>query len=135
MKNKLSISEIVKSKIQAENNPLNEFSLVNKPEDSLSSNQYKVYVYGNDRNPMTPHFHFFDKTEDLFHVEIQIEGVNKEIKILNYKFKPNQKELNKAIPCLESWIKTDSKRIKSHTNYEALIVLWNANNPDNELEF
>ena len=115
------------------NNILKEFALVNKPEDSLSSNQYQVYVYGNDRNPMTPHFHFFDKTKQLFHVEIQIQGVNEKIKILHHKFTPSTVELNKALLMLRGWLNQESKRIPQHTNYQSLIIFWNANNPNNEI--
>lgn len=110
--------------------PLLEKSLLNKPEDSLSATIYKVYVYGEYKNHIIPHFHFFD-CQETFHVEIQIKDCDKEIKIINMV--KTSRYLNNALKLLSGWVNQNSNRLKKFTNYELLIAMWDANNPDNEI--
>lgn len=119
---------------------INEWALVNKPFDSLYSDKYKIYVYGNDRGNFTPHFHFFDN-EKSFHVEIPLLDIDNLtiLKSLPRQGIPKNRlltwdGLTKEKKMLQNWLQEKSSKIKNHTNKEDLIVFWNGNNPDNEIE-
>ena len=121
---------------------LNEFALVNKPEDKfLPSTLYKIYVYGNDRELMTPHFHFFDVNKN-FEIEIQMVNAIVNPVILKSKARSGIKKSDLTTweglihekELLIKWLSLPSKRIPGFTNYVALFISWNLNNPNNELE-
>lgn len=130
-KKSLKVVDYVKS--------LNEWALVNKVEDSLSANLYKVYIYGNDRDNFTPHFHFFDNAK-TFHLEISLIDAEKLIilksapkKGVDKKDLNTWKGLKKEKGLLHTWLLENSKRMEHNTNKEALLILWDFNNPDNEI--
>ena len=54
-------------------NPLMEMARVDVPEqDSKLLGTKEIWVYANDRNPMSPHFHYFDKkNKPTFYIEIK----------------------------------------------------------------
>lgn len=115
--------------------PLLEMARIDNPDyDKDVINKKEIWIYGNDRTSMSPHFHYF-ATDKSFEVEISISTLD----IL--KSKPR-----KGIPKnrLLTWegLSDERKRLKkwllrmSHdmplvTNYEMLIVSWNQNNRTN----
>jgi|ERR1035437_274529 hypothetical protein len=118
-----------------------EYSRVNKIGDSISFGNKMIYVYNDDRNEMSPHFHYFD-AEKNFNIEVRIEGVLDNPVII--KSDPRAgvpinrlntwDGLSKERKTLIKWLPEISKRNRALTNYMLLILLWNANNPDNEIE-
>lgn len=120
---------------------LREMATANRPSDILPSTKYSVRINGNDRTPMTPHFHFVAKNSD-FHIEIAIEP-KEELKIVNAKFRKGIHKkywltwngLAKEKELLLSWYDKQSKVMPMITNYEAIRYIWNLENPENEIIF
>lgn len=119
---------------------LNEWSLLNQPSDSLPSNKYKIYIYGNDRDFFTPHFHFFDNDKN-FELEISLINIDN-LKILSSIPRTGTPKsrlltwfgLTKERKMLQKWLTEKNKELKIQTNKEAMPILWNLNNPDNEID-
>lgn len=118
---------------------LNEWALVNEPSDSLSSNKYKIYIYGNDRDFFTPHFHFFDN-EKTFELEISLLDIDN-LTILKSTPRIGVAKnrlltfdgLTKEKKMLKNWLIEKNKEFKLYSNKEAMLSLWNVNNPDNKI--
>ena len=121
---------------------MTEYALVNDDNDSLSSRVYKIYVYGDDRDNFTPHFHFFDINK-TFHVEISIPAIqNGNLIILNSKIKrkgipKNRQRTWTGIEWLQKelreWLQENSNIVPNQTNYQVIVNSWNLNNPGNRL--
>lgn len=109
---------------------LMEMMMVNRVED-FSGLGMSVWMYGNDRPNYTPHFHLRTKKEEL---EISIET----LQILHIKGR-KLKDISwtgyrKERKALEEWLMYPSKRMTKYTNYESIMILWNFDNPNNEVK-
>jgi hypothetical protein len=118
-----------------------EMSQINSNSDNILSGDKKIIIFSNDNFPMIPHFHYFDT--DTFHLEVQIENCIKQQIILNSKIKTNlhrnteltwdNLKLSKEKKELIKWLKAKNYRQSKITNYEAVRLSWEINNPDSEL--
>ena len=107
-----------------------EMMQINDPGDFIGLG-IDIQVYGLDRPSYTPHFHMRIKNSEL---EISIET----LQILHIKGR-KLKDISwdgfrKERKALEKWLLAPSKKIPSYTNYEALCIFWNAENPDNQVK-
>ena len=120
-------------------NPLMEMARVDVPEqDSKLLGTKEIWVYANDRNPMSPHFHYFDKkNKPIFYIEIKIsdmticfsqprEGVAKN-KLLTWE------GIEDAKHALEKWLDEKPSDLSTTTNRDFLKAIWNRLNPDNKI--
>ena len=116
-----------------------EMATINRKSDILSTDKYKIQVLGNDRTPMTPHYHFLANDES-FHIEIAIQPKDG-LKIVHAKHRISIDKdkwltwegLRKEKELLRKWLDESNKVRPSDTNYEAIVYNWNFNNPDNEI--
>lgn len=108
-----------------------EIMQINDPGDFVNCGIKKIWVYREDRPQYTPHFHMLTKTSEL---EISIET----LQILHIKGRKlkdiSWSGFRKERKALEKWLLAPSKKIPSYTNYEALCIFWNAENPDNQVK-
>ena len=111
-----------------------EMMQINDPGD-FAGLGISIQVYSEDRPSYTPHFHMRIKNSEL---EISIET----LQILYIKGRKLKVLINdiswdgfrKERKALEKWLLAPSKKIPSYTNYEALCIFWNAENPDNQVK-
>lgn len=107
-----------------------EMMQINDPRDFVGLG-IDIQVYGLDRPSYTPHFHMRIKNSEL---EISIET----LQILHIKGRKlkdiSWSGFRKERKALEKWLLAPSKKIPSYTNYEALCIFWNAENPDNQVK-
>lgn len=135
-----SINEFVNDCMTAQDETLLEMARVDEPsKDSHILGTKEVWVYGNDRSSMSPHFHFFDKkNKPSFDVEIRIEdltickskpraGVSQN-KLLSWA------GIEDARKALKLWLENPNADIPTITNYEMLKAAWNQNNRDNQVK-
>ena len=125
---KNSVKKVVEEAINEGQMPLLEMARVDDPrKDSIMLGTKEVWVYGDDRSSMSPHFHFFDKKNNPFEVEVNI----KDLTIC--KSKPrngvpkNQlktwKGIEDAKKALDTWLFSQNSDVPSQTNYQMLKVI------------
>ena len=135
------IKDVIKEELGVDDcrEPLLEMARIDDPNKaSHILGTKEVWVYGNDRSSMTPHFHYFDKRGNpQFNIEIRIEdltichssprkGVSKN-SLLTWE------GLTDAYKALEKWLESPNADAPSLTNYQMLKVAWNQNNRDNQI--
>jgi len=137
--NKEKIRKTIREQLKQKHS-IDEYAKVNTPNDSIPTTKYKVEVYPQDRNGMTPHFHFYD-TEETFSLEIQIKNIE-DLKILNStdrKGIPQNKlktwdGLSTEKKLLKKWMSESNKKDKQgKSNYDAIIFSWNLMNSENQI--
>ena len=98
----------------------------------------EVWVYGQDRSAMSPHFHYLKKDDkDGFSIELLLSNLS----ICNSKPRTGVDKnklrtwegLTKERKSLAMWLKSDNTDIPSISNYQSIITAWNQNNRDNEI--
>lgn len=99
----------------------------------------EVWVYGNDKSSMTPHFHYFDKkSKNQFEVEIMIDDLSICHSALRGGIPQNRlltwEGISDAKKALDEWLGSPNANMPSETNYKMLKVAWNQNNRDNQVE-
>jgi|ERR1035437_694067 hypothetical protein len=118
-----------------------EYSRMNKMSDSVSMGNKVIYIYGEDRNTMTPHFHYFNEKDNSFHVEIELIGSNINPIILISDARVGVPEnrlkswdgLRNERKALLKWLSEKSKSIPLYTNYQHMVSFWNDVNQTNEI--
>ena len=99
----------------------------------------EVWIYGNDRTPMSPHFHYIErKGKRPFDIEIKIE----DLEICNSSARKGVDKhkvsswltLSKEKKMFEQWLNSDNSDDPNRTNYEMLFIAWNQNNRDNKIK-
>lgn len=117
---------------------LNEMARIDDPRlRDILNNEDQIWIYGNDRTAMTPHFHYKNKEEGY---ELEIDVKTLRILFMRYKHTKtrvtwNDAGMNKLKKRLLKWFKSPSMPSKKITNYEQLIVAWNQNNWANAVDF
>ena len=117
--------------------PLLEMARVDDPKkDSNILGTKEIWVYGNDRSSMSPHFHYFDRRGDnKFDIEVRIADLTICYSKPRKGVKPNSlltwKGLSDAYKALTKWIDSPNSDIPTITNYDALKMSWNQNNRSN----
>lgn len=106
-----------------------EMARVDDPSDPVSIG-YEIWIYGNDRNGYSPHFHIINK-QIGFNLEIRISDL-KIIKSSPRKKVPKLELLTwKGIEFLKKdlykWVKSIDANT-GYSNYDLLIINWNSNN-------
>ncbi len=120
--------------------PLLELARIDEPhKDADVLGTKEVWVYGNDRSSMTPHFHYLDrKSKPNFEVEIRIDDLTICNSTPRAGVPSNQlltwEGISGAKKALYTWLKKPSADAPSLTNYQMLKVAWNQNNRDNQVE-
>ena len=117
-----------------------EMATINEKSDILSTDKYKIQIFGDDRTPMTPHYHFL-ANDNSFHIEIAINPKD-ELKIVHAKHRTNLDKskwltwegLRKEKELLEKWLDESNQVHPSDSNYEAIIFNWNYNNFSNKIK-
>lgn len=131
-----SIKKVINEINKGSHEPLLEMARVDEPhKDSNILGTKEVWVYGDDRSSMSPHFHYFDRRNNPFEVEVNITDLT------ICKSKPrngvsrNQlktwKGIEDAKKALDIWLNSPNADIPSQTNYQMLKVAWNQNNRNN----
>lgn len=114
---------------------LDEMSLMNRPNDGISK-ATKIYVYGeNDKQGIkTPHFHVII---DNGKVEYEIEFKNI-YRMSIWRTKHNAPlswdGYTNVRDDIISWLNKIGSKNRGLTNLERMIMAWNDNNPDNEID-
>lgn len=136
------LKEIIQESIKkvVKKNQLLEMARVDEPnKDANILGTKEIWVYGNDRSSMTPHFHYYDKkSKPYFEIEVKISDLS----ICFSKPRNNVPEnkllswygLSDAQKALKKWLKSPNADVPSITNYQMLKVTWNQNNRDNQVE-
>lgn len=134
------LPEFLNEKLK-ENTSKSELLLEMARVDNPSKHQLKnksIYIYGNDRTHMTPHFHYYlDKTQQKY-LEISIldlkilystprRGVSND-ELLTWKNLSAEKE------DLLQWLNFKNDDYPENTNYVVLANTWNQNNRDNQID-
>lgn len=104
------------------------FSQVSNPKlDSDLLGNIQVWVYGSDRQAMTPHCH----------VMLADRSIEFEVSLIDWHI-VNEKRGSATVKMLKKfneWLVSRSTRIPGgKSNKYALFVAWDANNPNNDLE-
>ena len=120
-------------------NPLTEMARVDVPEqDSKLLGTKEIWIYSDDRQPMSPHFHYLDKkNKPVFHIEVKIsdmsicfsqprQGVARN-KLLTWE------GIEDAKRALETWLDEKPSDLSTTTNRDFLKAMWNRLNPDNKI--
>ena len=137
---KEAIDKVANEEIMEYHEPLLEMARIDDPNnDSRILGTKEIWVYGNDRSSMTPHFHYLDKCGNpQFNIEIRIEdltlchssprkGISKNL-LLTWE------GLSDAQKALKTWLESPNSDIPSVTNYRILKVAWNQNNRNNKID-
>lgn len=98
----------------------------------------EIWVYGQDRQRMTPHFHYFDNKNKQFSIEVNIQDLSvcfsqprkgvPQNRLLSWYGLSNEYKV------LKQWLKSPNGDIPSISNYQAIKLAWNQNNRDNPVE-
>lgn len=118
-------------------NILLEMARIDDPQKHQLTNKKSIYVYGGDRKPMTPHFHYYLDGSKSVYLEISIRdlrivhstprnGVDENKLLTWYKLSKEQEEL-------EKWLKQPNADYPDLTNYIVIANSWNQNNRDNQI--
>jgi hypothetical protein len=98
----------------------------------------EIWVYGDDRSSMSPHFHYFDKRGNKkFDIEVRINDLT--VCFSHPRKGIKDKELYSWVglrdeyKALMMWLKQSNSDMPSITNYDALILAWNQNNRSNQI--
>lgn len=119
--------------------PLLEMARVDDPrKDSNILGTKEIWIYGNDRSSMSPHFHYFDKrSSNGFDIEVKIADLTVCYSQPRKGVKANEllswKGLSDAHKALIKWINSPNSDMPSVTNYDALKMSWNQNNRSNPI--
>ena len=116
-----------------------EMARINTPNDSISDGNKMIYIYGNDRSVMTPHFHYFNLNK-TFELEIQLSNIEN-LRVVNSKPRKGIPKhrlktwdgLKKEKEALIYWLSETNNDNSKLTNKEALILAWNQNNINNKI--
>lgn len=118
---------------------LTEMARIDNPhKDSRILGTKEVWIYGNDRDTMSPHFHYLDKKGDnRFEVEVKIEDLTickskpragiRQNRLLTWDGLSDERKV------LMAWLESPNSDLPSITNLTALKVSWNQNNRDNQV--
>lgn len=123
-----------------EREPLLEMARIDEPhKDAAVLGTKEVWVYGNDRSSMTPHFHYFDKkSKPNFEVEVKIDDLT--------ICKSSQRTgiplsqlltwngITGAKKALDTWLNMPNADAPTLTNYQMLKIAWNQNNRNNQVK-
>jgi len=95
----------------------------------------EVWVYGQDRSSMSPHFHYFNKKNKTFSIEVRISDLSvcfsqprtgvPQNRLLSWYGLTDDKK------ALDEWLRQPNSDVPSITNYQAIKLAWNQNNRDN----
>ena len=122
--------------------PLLEMARIDDPQiDCNLLGTKEIWVYGNDRSSMTPHFHYFDKKQKPFHVEVKIDLSAKRLEEpIICKSEPRAKVPKSKLKTWEgliaekkalvTWLSQPNADLAPKTNYEVLKAAWKQNNRD-----
>lgn len=116
-----------------------EMARIDEPsKDSSILGTKEVWVYGQDRSSMSPHFHYFDKKNKPFNIEVRIADLTvchsaprQGISINNLN---SWEGLSREHKALLKWLESNNSDIPTITNYQALKLAWNQNNRDNKTQ-
>ena len=146
-----SIRKVVSEKLKehvAEENPqsqstyqndmLVEMARVDNPsKDNYLLGTKEIWIYSQDRSSITPHFHYFDKRNKPFSVEVRIEDLSICHSAPREGIPQNRlnswEGLSNEYKVLKKWLNSNNNDMPSITNYEALKLAWNQNNRDNQV--
>ena len=136
------LKEVVKEaakQILSETEQLLEMARIDEPhKDASVLGTKEVWIYGDDRSSMSPHFHYFDKkSKPEFEIEIRIEDLTickstprtgvPENQLLSWY------GIGKAEKALKKWLEMPNSDAPSLTNYQMLRIAWNQNNRNNQI--
>lgn len=116
-----------------------EMARIDEPsKDRMLLGTKEIWVYGQDRSSMSPHFHYFDKKNKPFHVEVRISDLSVCHSAPREGIPQNRLDswegLSNEYKTLKRWLDANNSDITSITNYQALKLAWNQNNRDNKVE-
>lgn len=109
-----------------------EMARIDDPNKHQFTENKSVYVYGDDRSVMTPHFHYYlDNTRKIY-LEISIrdlrivratprKGVDENKLLTWYKLSSEREEL-------KNWLGCPNADYPNTTNYIVIAKSWNQNN-------
>ena len=114
---------------------IDEMAQISRPSDGLPRNA-EVWVYGegDEQGTKNPHIHIkIDNGKIEFEVDI------KSIKELNiWRTKRNYPKswdgLTKVKKAIIEWLDKPHRKINSITNAQYIVLMWNDNNPSNEID-
>jgi|GEM_PF-3674278 len=132
------INEVLSRYSSSEQNVLTEMARVDNPKtDASLLGTKEIWIYGNDRSSMFPHFHYVDKKNNPFSLEIRIEDLSICNSAPRAEIPKNRLRtwdgLFDAKNILSTWLKTQNNDFNALTNYQVLIATWNQNNRNNEV--
>lgn len=115
---------------------LNEMSLLSDYSDKLPGG-VKIYVYGenDEQGTKVPHFHV--EAED-FIFEVHIKHIHNldiwRTKKIDKKSNSNTcNERSKIRKAIQKWLTSKNILLSAYTNAEAIVNVWNLNNPTNRI--
>lgn len=114
---------------------INEMATMSRPSDKLPKSA-KVCIYGEDDEPGTkePHFHVIIDNGEI-ELEISLRHVH-ELNIWRTKrnYPLSWDGLTNVKKAIHKWLDNKSAVDKTKTNLELMIIVWNLNNPTNEID-
>jgi hypothetical protein len=123
----------------SEQSPLLEMARVDNPQkDYVILGDCEIWIYGQDRSSMTPHFHYLRRRgKNPFELEIRLtdfticfskprNGVS-ENKLFSWE------GLSQERKALFEWLDSTSSELKTAKNKDILKLVWNQNNRDNTI--
>lgn len=128
-----TLTSYMKEHFEQLQKPLLEMARLDDPKSPVIPN-YEIWVYGNDRSTMSPHFHILNKVEHL-NLEVRITDLEV-IKSTPRKGIPKNKlasweGLSFLKKALTTWLSKNDK-LTNVNNYVLLIAAWNTNNRDGQ---
>lgn len=123
------LQEYLKEHLKHSSKPLLEMARIDEPKNPVLQN-YEIWIYGNDRTKMYPHFHILNKKTRL-NIEVRItdlEVINSSPRkgIAQNKLKSWEGLLTLRDALIEWLKKSDS--VTGINNYALVVFSWNSNN-------
>lgn len=98
----------------------------------------EVWIYGNDTSSPSPHFHYLNKTDKSFSIEVKIADLSVCHSQLRNGVPRNKLRswygLTHEKQALELWLQQPNCDLPSIKNYQAIKLAWNQNNRNNPVD-
>lgn len=130
-----SIKEVIQDIDFKNMHRINEVATISRPGDNLpKSVKVCIYVENDEQGTKIPHYHIIIDHRDI-ELEVKLEHAY-ELNIWRTKrnYPKSWDEITNVRDAIRLWL--DSKNLvdTSKTNLELMVITWNLNNPNNEID-
>lgn len=115
---------------------LDEMATISRPGDNLPKSA-KVCIYGenDEQGTKIPHFHIIIDNGEI-ELEVKLEHAH-ELNIWRTKrnYPKSWNKITNVRDAIKLWLDAKNLVDTSKTNLELMVITWNLNNPNNEINF